>query len=185
MNFIYKIHVCKCNIFLMGSSSDQYEVTTTILCDKSWFGFYLLDSKRIIPACFHVAFSWNTDFHIFILSPCYSFVLKYVSQRQQKKEFAFKLNVISYLLMGELSPLVFRVIIERYALLLVIFFYFSPVFCLISLSFVIASFISLLQSQFVYFSLQTDIFLLVSSVKLALVATNSFSLLLSLNEFLY
>lgn len=84
MNFIYKIHVCKCNIFLMGSSSDQYEVTTTILCDKNWFGVYLLDSKRIIPAYFHVAFSWNTDLHIFILSPCYSFVLMFLRGNKRK-----------------------------------------------------------------------------------------------------
>jgi hypothetical protein len=84
-------------------------VTFFVSFDWFFLKFALSDMNISIPACFQIPFAWKIFFHPFTLSPYLSLSVRCT--------FCWQQIVESYFFIGELRPLTFRVMVERYVLI--------------------------------------------------------------------
>jgi hypothetical protein len=99
-----------------------------------------------MSSCCLVLFAWNTVSHSFTLRWYLSLVERYVYWRQQKDGSWFSIHLIlldSVSFSRKLSPLVLRVIIERYLLIPIILLFCCIFLDLVQISVIICSLCSL------------------------------------------
>jgi hypothetical protein len=78
----------------------------------------LLGIYLTTPACFWILFAWNIIFLPFTFSVCVSLPVRHVSHKQQMVRACFFIHSASlHILIKELRPFTFRIIIERFVLI--------------------------------------------------------------------
>ena len=117
--------------FLMDSSLEYYEVSFYVSFYGLCFEVYFVWSKY--PGSFSSSFAWIIFFQPFTFSLCSSFVVRWVSCRQNMCVSCFLIHSATLcLLIGKFNPFIFKVLIDRYLLIVIIPLCTSVVFFLFS-----------------------------------------------------
>ena len=105
---------------------------------KVYFAWY--DMSIATPAFLSVPLAWNSFSHPLTFNLYVSFTLRWVSCRQQIEGFYFLSNLPLCVLIGALSPLPFKMIIDRHVFIAILKLVFQLILCFSFLLFLVGWF---------------------------------------------